>query len=91
MFCALITLLQYFKSIKQGGCFAPSHFTGGGKTTPLFYIYTNTVSIITPGEFKRTPAKCNTYDCHPGYFYALLAHQYTAKALSNTDFELMQA
>ena len=27
MFCALITLLQYFKNIKPGGCFAPSDFT----------------------------------------------------------------
>ena len=28
MFCELITLLQYFKNIKPGGCFAPpSDFT----------------------------------------------------------------
>ena len=44
MFCALITLLQYFKNIKPGGCFAPPPvILLGGKTTPLFYIITSSV------------------------------------------------
>ena len=43
MFCALITLLQYFKNIKQGGCFAPSHFTGGGAKQPPCFIFLEVV------------------------------------------------
>ena len=38
MFSALITLLQYFKNIKQGGCFAPPSRGGGGaKQPPVLY------------------------------------------------------
>ena len=45
MFCALKTLLQCFKNIKLGGCFAPPVISLGGKTTPLFYILES--SVIT--------------------------------------------
>ena len=36
MFCALKTLLQCFKNIKPGGCFAPQRFHWGAKQPPCF-------------------------------------------------------
>ena len=46
MFFALITLLQYIKNIKPGGCFAHPVISLGGKTTPLFYILRSSVKTL---------------------------------------------
>ena len=50
MFCALKTLLQYFKNIKPGGCFAPPRdFTGGGgqNNPPVLYSWKLCNNVIS--------------------------------------------
>ena len=42
-------VIEYFKNIKPGGCFAPPPaILLGGKTTPLFYILGSSVKTLLP-------------------------------------------